>query len=109
MPHAAGGYAHDRVASLASEVASKTAAASKRGAFGSASTRFANGGAGSSSGSGGPDAALASMIAGGAAVAAGDVIGPGRHHVDGSIAQKAAAAAVRASAVSWLVHFDQFS
>lgn len=79
--------------SLSSEVARKTAAASKRGAFGSASDRFAAAAAGTSSS--GADTALAA-IAGGTAAA----VGPGQYQVNSGIARSVAAAAVRPSPVS---------
>lgn len=81
---------------MSTEVARKTAAASKRGVFGSASDRFTAAGAATSSS--GTDPALVAVTAAGSA---GDAaVGPGQYDVGSEIARSAATAAARRSAVS---------
>lgn len=86
---------------MAAEAARKAAAASKRGAFGSATDRFAAQSSGGGGGAEGPVAAVVAAAGGGGAAAVGATrLGPGCCKVDCGVAKEVAAAAVRPSPVS---------
>jgi hypothetical protein len=91
---ATGKYTADQADSIAADAARKTAAASRRGVFGSAAERFMSGSAGDSS----PVAAAAGVTAAGSA--ASSQLGPGAYEVDCGVSTRVAAAAARPSPVS---------